>query len=218
MDEAMANDMRNRSLAPSDAQVRPDYSAGTYLSAKDLNQEQKHRLSRLRHHNRYLHGTGIVCGLQVVPADDPRRPWAVQVCPGYAIDCCGDEVMVPERTVVDIRDHLWRNPRHKRSRVAYVTVQYTQALVRPLAVGPSGCGCDEPPIVPSRIRDGFQVGVLWDLPEAGRDGAFDLCSGDPVPCPDCPDNRTVILACVTLPASEGDPIRMQHIDNRSCQR
>ncbi|MGH8554138.1 MAG: hypothetical protein ACREUD_00945, partial [Gammaproteobacteria bacterium] len=86
---------------------RPRYEPGSYLSAKDLLTEQRYRLQRLRQHNRYLHGWGVVCGLQVVPAHEPGRPWGVRVCPGYAIGCCGEEIEVGSSTVVDIRDSLW---------------------------------------------------------------------------------------------------------------
>ena len=61
---------------------RPRYAAGSSLAAHDLRTEQRYRLQRLRRHHRYLHGWGVICGLLVVPAGDPRRPWAVQVCPG----------------------------------------------------------------------------------------------------------------------------------------
>src|SRR5262245_29859665 len=90
-------------LGPPDALKRPQYEIGNYLAAADLLTEQRYRLQRLRRHNRYLHGWGVVCGLHVVPARDSTRPWALWVCPGYAISCCGDEIEVPTPAMIDVR-------------------------------------------------------------------------------------------------------------------
>ncbi|HSF48765.1 MAG TPA: DUF6519 domain-containing protein, partial [Burkholderiales bacterium] len=58
----------------------------------------------LRHHNKHLHGWGIVCGLQVQcgpnPPREPRRQ--VTVHPGYAIDCEGNDIMIEEEARVDV--------------------------------------------------------------------------------------------------------------------
>lgn len=49
----------------------------------------------LRHHNKHLHGWGIVCGLHVTcgPNDDGRRE-NVTIHAGYAIDCEGNDILV----------------------------------------------------------------------------------------------------------------------------
>jgi hypothetical protein len=58
----------------------------------------------LRHHNKHLHGWGIVCGLQVVcgpdESGDERRH--VTVRDGYAIDCEGDDLIIEQDRIVDI--------------------------------------------------------------------------------------------------------------------
>ena len=87
---------------------RPVYEPGTLLTERHLGADQKDLVRRLRNSNRYGHGSGVVCGLQVVPANDGTRPWAVLICPGYALGCCGDEITVPSRVLVDIADYVWR--------------------------------------------------------------------------------------------------------------
>jgi hypothetical protein len=87
---------------------RPRYAAGISLAAHDLCTEQRYRLQRLRHHHRYLHGWGVICGELVVPATTLRRPWTVQVCPAYAIGPYADEIEVQTPAAVDVRDYLWR--------------------------------------------------------------------------------------------------------------
>ena len=206
--------------APPGALARPVFEAGNYLAIPDLQTWQHYRSQRRRRHNRFLHGWGVVCGLRVVPANDQHRPWAVRVCPGYAISCCGDDIVVPMPTAVDVRDYLWRRPLQngQPAPVAYVGIQYAEERVRPVPVPPFGCGCAETVYQPSRIRDSFQVDILWVLPEIASSAPFDICEKRPAPCPDCLGQPYVFLACITLPASEGDPITYDHIDNWSCRR
>jgi hypothetical protein len=200
---------------------QPQYEPGSYLLFKDLETEQHYRLQRLRHHHRFLHDWGVVCGLWVVPINDPGRAWVVQVCPGYAISCCGDEIEVSAPAPVDVRDYLWREPRDRIKRlprIAYVGIRYAEQQARPVPANPPRCGCEDPIYEPSRIQDGFQVDILWDLPAAGRTESFDLCKQQSAPLPDCPDSPYVFLASLTLPASEGDPIIAGHIENWVCRR
>jgi len=194
---------------------RPLYEPGHYLASSDLRAQQRYLLQRLRRHNRYLHGWGVVCGLWVAPARDPGRPWEVFVCPGYALGPYGDEILVGRREPVDIRDWIWRRPVMLRrpATVAYVAIRYTEFAASPLPARSAACGCDDPVYVPSRIRDSFKVEILWALPQPEASDPFDLCSDKTPPCPRCPESPYVVLASVILPASEGDPIRVQDIDN-----
>jgi hypothetical protein len=70
---------------------RTRFFAGQLLSEADLNNEQSYWLAKSRLHNRYLHGWGIVCGLQV--SCDDCDGW-VTINPGYAIDPCGNDIIV----------------------------------------------------------------------------------------------------------------------------
>lgn len=193
--------------------LRPAYTTGKYLLADDLEVEQQYRKQRLRRHNRFLHDWGVVCGLQVVPAQDPKRPWAVLVCPGYAIDCCGNEIVVSERVVLDIREHLWSRPATRR-RIGYVVIRYAEEPVRPVPAPSLQCGCDDTSYVASRIRDSFQLDVVWRLSESQKMKVIDLCESPIVPSPDCGDHAYVVLDALRLPLSEGDLITDAHIDNQ----
>lgn len=203
-------------LGPIGALKRPQYEPRAYLAFKDLAAEQLFRMERWRHHNRYLHGAGVICGLQVVPAQKPGRPWAVSVCPGYAIGCCGDEIEVYSPVVLDIRDHVWNWPADSISRVpsAYVAIRFAEKVAKPVPATPPACGCDETVYEDSRILDTYKVDVLWLLPRAIRQ-SVDICARNLINCPDCRDGVHVMLARLTLPASESDPITSAHIDNLS---
>ncbi|SHN52941.1 hypothetical protein SAMN05660350_00442 [Geodermatophilus obscurus] len=85
------------------------------LSGVDTVQEALDRLSRARnlvHHNRHLHGWGIVCGLRLsCDAEDPegeRRHALVE--PGYALDRDGRDLDLEETLRVDARDLADRVP------------------------------------------------------------------------------------------------------------
>jgi hypothetical protein len=51
-----------------------------------------------RLHNRYLHGYGVVTGLEVSISDD--HPGTLEVKTGFAIDAQGNEVILPETQYV----------------------------------------------------------------------------------------------------------------------
>jgi hypothetical protein len=70
---------------------RTRYFAGQLLTDVDLNNEQSYWLAKSRLHNRYLHGWGVVCGMQVVCGECDG--W-VTVKTGYALDPCGNDIIV----------------------------------------------------------------------------------------------------------------------------
>lgn len=74
---------------------RNRYYTGKYMAARDFQNEQDYVVGRHRLHNRLLHGSGIVCGLEVVHHHDPecRTRWVI-VRAGTAIDRCGRELFL----------------------------------------------------------------------------------------------------------------------------
>ena len=70
---------------------RNRFFSGKFLTAEDLEKEQEYFREKLKRHNRYLHGFGIVFGLEI-----SRSGTAVVIAPGLAIDCQGNEIVVPE--------------------------------------------------------------------------------------------------------------------------
>ena len=79
--------------------VRPRFFAGQLLTETELTALTSYVIEKDRLHNRYLHGTGVVCGLQV--ECDACGPGLV-VRPGYAIDPCGADVVLPHGENVDV--------------------------------------------------------------------------------------------------------------------
>lgn len=77
----------------------PRYATGALLSADDLSSEQAYVRAKMRLQNRHLHGWGMVCGLKVV-CDDCEG--SVRILPGYALDPCGNDLVLPDATRFDI--------------------------------------------------------------------------------------------------------------------
>jgi len=78
---------------------RPRFFSGQVLSEADLNGLENYVLAKNRLHNRFLHGSGVVCGLEVVCNECDGY---VTVKPGYAIDSCGNDIVVCKDTPLDV--------------------------------------------------------------------------------------------------------------------
>lgn len=189
---------------------RPGYEEDQPLFAADLQAEQDYRRQRLRRHLRYLHGWGVVCGLFVVPEGDPDRPWAVRICPGYAVSPHGDELHVPTALRLDFGDWLWTRP-SPGGDDAFVGIRAGEEAVRRVATVPPGCRCEQTVYRNSRRCEVVQAGVLWTAAQVVAP-SFDLCRELP-PVPPCPDSPYLLLARVRLPADADEPVTATSIDH-----
>ncbi len=147
---------------------RTRFFSGQLLTQADLNNEQSYWLAKNRLHNRYLHGWGVACGMQVVCSE--CTGW-VTVKTGYAIDPCGNDVIVctdqPFNVIKAIEDCCapTKQPAPNCSPLRYtpspackdliqkwcITIEYKEQesrLITPLVNTPSnsascGCGCGD---------------------------------------------------------------------------
>ncbi|HWO25309.1 MAG TPA: hypothetical protein VNO30_41500 [Kofleriaceae bacterium] len=229
------------------ARDRVNYFYGQLLGVRELQAEQRYFLDKHRLHNRYLHGYGVVCGLEVklcprprdphdpdheqyapdheqhapdheqravalgprpqdlgqaapelgqrpLPQDrldiaeqrseaaQPREAW-LEIDRGIAIDCLGNEIVVPWLAHIDILGQLDEPDRRELllgSRLAYISLCFSERpleLVRPFV--DDSCRGVLPDCVPSRLRDDYYVRVSLDQP------AHDLaCTSCERPCGD----------------------------------
>ena len=77
----------------------PLFGTGQTLAAADLTALQDFVRAKNRLHNRYLHGWGVVCGLEVLCHDCEG---SVTIRPGYAIDPCGEDIVVADAVRYDV--------------------------------------------------------------------------------------------------------------------
>jgi hypothetical protein len=82
---------------------RPRFFAGQLLTEEGLNRLDHYIVEKNKLHNRYLHGWGVACGLEVLchPCEG-----FVTVTPGYALSPCGDDVVVCREEAVNICELL----------------------------------------------------------------------------------------------------------------
>jgi hypothetical protein len=208
---------------------RVNYFPRQLLTADDLTADRDYVLQKMRRHNRFLHGWGVVCGLGVTAAPADGAPWRVRVSAGYALGPYGDEIYVAEPVFLDLarcgpgastdpcEPDVLRSGVSASGQELFVAIKYAECRARPVRVMPAGCGCDDTDCEYSRIRDSFQLGCLTELPPSHQPPEQPtLCelisTGQVLPCPPCPAEPWIVLARVAVPASPSTRVTDGGID------
>lgn len=216
---------------------RVNYFPRQLLTADDMTADQQYFIAKMRRHNRYLHGWGVVCGLQVTVAPTNLSPWQVVISPGYALGPYGDEIYVPNQVLLDLAQcgpgastdpcdpgALLQTGTAKTGSVIYIAIRYEECFSRPVKVLPGGCGCADSACEPSRISDSYEIECLGDLPPSAQPdpqgpSMCDIINGRALAqCPPCPTDPWVVLAQVKLPAAAGTVLAQSAIDNATVRR
>jgi hypothetical protein len=156
--------------------ARPRFFAGQLLTEDDLGALTAYVTAKDRLHNRYLFGAGVVCGLWV--SCDPCGGATVTVQPGYALDCCGNDLVLACPAPLDVNAMI-RDLRAAQSgqdcgdpcagqdrqtaqrRAAAVTrhyrlyARYDEQETDPVAPYATGDQCGQVACEPTRIREGI---------------------------------------------------------------
>jgi hypothetical protein len=122
---------------------------------------------------------------------------------GLALDCQGNEIVVPWPTQVDVIEALGCDApkRLVAGERVYVSVCFKERPIEPVRpLSADACGGLLPDCVPSRLRDDFCIRVSWDKPPHD-----DSCT----PC-----QRPCCEPCLPLAALWWDKETGLHIDNR----
>jgi hypothetical protein len=153
--------------------VRPRFFGGMLLTEDDLQAAIDYSVAKRKLTNRHVIGAGVVCGLEVRchPCDTGK----VSVSPGYAIECCGNDILVSCPEEVDIialvRDLRLRKgidcgePCDDQPRQDYhLYVRYAELPTEPVApYAPDDCATGECEF--SRIREGYCFELRCDPPD-----------------------------------------------------
>jgi hypothetical protein len=93
---------------------RNNYFYGKLMTVSDLELEQRYFNNKRHLINRFVHGTGIVCGLEVSriskisekPEKQKNSPerWSITITNGFALDCCGREIVFVSKG--EIQDYV----------------------------------------------------------------------------------------------------------------
>jgi hypothetical protein len=111
--------------------VRPRFFSGQVLTETDLTALERYTIDTHRMHNRYLHGPGVVCGLELVCEDCGD---GIAIRPGYGLDPCGRDLVVPDVQHVDVARMI---------RDCIAAQRATPSCDPPLTGPPKGCDIDE---------------------------------------------------------------------------
>lgn len=87
-------------ICQGESYTRPRFFAGQLLTEDDLQQLNNYVVAKNRLHASHLFGSGVVCGLEVTCY--PCGGGKVLVNPGYALDCCGNDIVVACPQELDI--------------------------------------------------------------------------------------------------------------------
>lgn len=169
-----------------DSATRARFFHGMLLTDEDLRGEQAYHRNALKRVNRYLWGSGIVCGLAV----DHVSGLCIQVHPGAALDCDGNLIEVCKCTSIDL-SKLCKDlypggciPANKDPVTKYLVIKYAEVDAEPVPVQ-SGDDCasngEATKCQPSRYREGYCLELRDECPNAK-------------PCGEDPKGRTGLLA------------------------
>lgn len=153
---------------------RNNYFTGKLMVERDFTDEQHYFMEKIRLHHQRLHGSGIVCGLQVTAHDAPCDDRYVILQPGSAIDCCGKDILVPRPEVIDlyafpaIQELLEAAQQDGEGEEATAThrlqlcLRYRECPGEDIPVLYDDCGCDDSRCAPNRILESYEVDLLVD--------------------------------------------------------
>src|SRR5690606_30391680 len=144
---------------------RNTYFNGKLLTERDLRAEQDYLVGKDRLHNSLLHGTGTVCGLKVTAHPNPEcRDRFVVLEPGAALDCCGREIVVPERVLLPLLDLIETEELTALLQGGpadlFLGLCYREALEEKVPVILPDCDCADADQAYNRIAEGYRVHVF----------------------------------------------------------
>lgn len=159
---------------------RPNYFCGHLLSDVDLTLAENYAREKNKLYHRALDGFGVVCGLRLTC--DSRCDGRIRISNGFAIDCCGNDLIVCEPLTYDVlgelRKRKWvveapKDPCKKDDepdddctgkQCFYIGICYDEQgaeFVTPFETdcspGPSACQ-------PTRIREGVRFELYQEMP------------------------------------------------------
>jgi len=136
--------------------TRVRYFTGQLLGVADFETEQRYVIESNRRRNRWLHGWGIVGGLQVSTARSE-----VVVAPGFALDCVGNEIEVEEPA-------RWPLPDGMQGKARYLVLTFTEHAASPVpAMTERGDGEGEA-VAYSRVDEGWALAYTPEDPASGH--------------------------------------------------
>ncbi len=169
---------------------RPRYFPGQLLTNQDLEAAQRYVIEKNKLHNRYLVGQGVVCGLAV--RCHPCCDGSVIIKPGYAIDCCGNDIVLCDSAEFNLVEYLeacrqaeepdcYDKIRDRSSlcddveKKYCLILSYAEKTAKPVTALIHDNGCTANRCEPSRIQETFRFDLVPedDVKEANTQDFWD---------------------------------------------
>lgn len=166
--------------------VRPRFFAGQLLTEDDLGALIDYVVTKNRFHNARLFGAGVVCGLlaECGPCDSSQ----IVVQPGFALDCCGNDLVLTCEKTLDIAPMIRELAARKGAgctepcpppstslstsseaskkpaeiKQYFLYARYAERADQPVAAYPVGEDCDAASCEPTRIVEGIVFELRCD--------------------------------------------------------
>jgi len=163
---------------------RPNYFCGHLLTDADLTLQQKYVLEKNKLYHRAIDGYGVVCGLKLTCDCDCKGN--ILIHDGFAIDDCGNDLVVCETTRFDViaalksknllvydwdDDESEHKSRRHRSRCDikqcfYITICYNETESDYETPFQSSCTSGPKQCMPTRTHEGVRFDVTDKLPRS----------------------------------------------------
>jgi hypothetical protein len=160
--------------------ARNHYFTGKLLVERDFTDEQRYTMGKLRRHNQRLHGEGVVCGLKVKQHPNPAcQSQYVVIEPGFAIDCCGREILVSCEEYFDFESKFlsdWQQqngPNAKpdaKPHTIQICISYKECPTENVPALFDECSANAGVCQPNRILESYSFDVITDPPASTTDG------------------------------------------------
>ncbi|HTB15621.1 MAG TPA: hypothetical protein VK752_28820 [Bryobacteraceae bacterium] len=159
---------------------RPSYFCGQLLSDADLTLQENYFREKNKLYHRALDGFGVVCGLRL--RCDANCQGRIAIGDGYAIDCCGNDLVVCEPRSYDVigelRKRKWLidpqwdpcqgdSDRERGCIVRqcfYIGICYSEEPADYVTPYTTDCSPAPGPCQPTRIREGVRFEIYDKLP------------------------------------------------------
>ncbi|PWT82057.1 MAG: hypothetical protein C5B44_02790, partial [Acidobacteria bacterium] len=137
---------------------------------RDFTDETRYHMEKMRHHEQQLHGWGVVCGLKVKPhPNEACRDRFVCVESGFAVDCCGHDIIVREEECIDLfalpEIQALKKQEDTEAHKLQICVRFRECPTEEIPVLYDDCGCDDTKCAPNRILESWEFGVVLDPPD-----------------------------------------------------
>lgn len=148
---------------------RNRYFYGKLLGVEDFEAEQKYLNDKRRLINRFMHGCGVVCGLNTVQVENDM----ISVEAGLALDFCGREILVDEpvtRRLSELDGFSDYEKDADSGGYLYLCIEYEEYERHPV-YSVAGSGADGAAQY-SRIAEGYHLYLTSQEPEKGMSGSL----------------------------------------------